>query len=208
MIEGLIGKKLGMTQIFSPEGLRLPVTVLEVGPCRVVQIKTKEKDGYEALQLGFGTRKRANQPLKGHLKRAKIGPQQIIREFKGDIGEYKEGQEIKVDLFEQGDLVNVVGTSKGKGFQGVVRRYGFKGGPKSHGSGMHRSPGAIGMCAMPSKVHKGSRLPGQMGNQRVMTKNLKVIRVDPEKNLLVIKGSIPGANKGVVLVKKSMRAGQ
>ena len=207
MIEGLIGKKIGMTQTFDKNGNAIPVTVIKAGPCKVIQKKTKDKDGYAALQLGFieeKPAKRINKPMAGHLAKAKAVPTKILKEFRfADEGEVKEGDQFFVDIFQVGERVHVVGTSKGKGFAGVMKRWGFKGGKASHGSMFHRAPGSIGASAFPSKVIKGKKLPGQMGQKRVTVKNLVVIEADKEKNLLVVKGAVPGVQGGYLLIKKA-----
>lgn len=204
---GLIGKKLGMTTIFAENGVAIPCTVLEVGPCYVVQVKTKEKDGYEALQLGFGLRKekRTPKPLQGHFKKANVPFLRILQEFKGfDITKYKPGDEIRVEqIFSVGDLVKVTGRSKGKGFQGVVKRHGFGGGPKTHGqSDRHRAPGSVGSSSFPSHTFKGQRMAGHMGDEQVTVRNLEVVEVIPDANLLVVKGSVPGARNSYVKITK------
>ncbi len=206
MVEGLIGKKIGMTQQFDDLGNAIPVTVIQVGPCTVIQKRTVQKDGYSALQLGFVEEKPKRKPNKaqeGHFKKAGIPPARILREFSYRTkDEVKEGDQFFVDIFKVGEKVNVVGTSKGKGFAGVVKRWGFKGGKGSHGSMFHRAPGSIGSSADPSHVLKGKRLPGQMGDERVTVRNLTIIETDKEHNLLVVKGAVPGANGGYLLVKK------
>jgi len=203
---GIIGKKLGMTRIFDPDGQAVPVTVIEAGPCFVVQKKTEADDGYEALQLGFGRRPlaKSNRPAKGHLeKHASKSGFQCLREFRvADAASYESGQEISVEQFAIGDLLHVIGTSKGRGFTGVVKRYGFRIGPMTHGSMSHRAPGSIGASAYPSRVVKGKKMPGRMGNARVTIKNLEVIDVRPEENLLVVKGAVPGPRQGLLLIKK------
>ncbi len=207
MIQGLIGKKLGMSQIFDDAGLAHPVTVLEVGPCVVTQIKTDERDGYSAVQLGFGLDKRLNRPERGH--RAESGfMSRTLREVKADdVSEFSVGQVITADAFAAGELVDVIGTSKGRGFQGGVKRHGFSGGPRTHGqSDRLRAPGSIGSSATPGRVFKGMRMAGRMGNDRVTVQNLKVLRVDTERNLLLIEGSVPGANEGVVIVQRAVKA--
>jgi len=207
MVEGLIGKKIGMTQSFDEQGNAIPVTVIKAGPCTVVQKKTKEKDGYSALQLGLIEEKpvkKTTKPLLGHLEKSKAAPTRILREFRFDEKEeVKEGDQFFVDIFQQGEKVHVIGTSKGKGFAGVVKRWGFKGGKASHGSMFHRAPGSIGASAFPSRVIKGKKLPGHMGQKRVTVRNLTVIQTDKENNLLVIKGAVPGAIGGYVLIKKA-----
>ena len=203
---GLLGKKIGMTSVFSADGKNVPCTVIEVGPCVVTQVKTVEKDGYEALQLGFEEKKEKHttQPLMGHFKAAGVKPQRHLAEFKGFNGEYKLGDTITVDLFNDNDFVDVVGTSKGKGYQGVVKRHGFGGvGQSTHGQHNRlRAPGSIGACSYPAKVFKGMRMAGQMGNERVTVQNLQVVKVLPEHNVLMIKGSIPGSKGSIVLIEK------
>lgn len=206
MVEGLIGKKIGMTQIFDENGNAIPVTVIKAGPCTVIQKKIKDNDGYFALQLGFiedkGVKK-IKKPYVGHFKKANIPPVKVLREFKFDETiDVKEGDQIFVDIFKPGEKVNVVGTSKGKGFAGVVKRWGFHGGKASHGSMFHRRPGSVGASAYPSRVVKGKKLPGHMGNERSMVKKLIVVQADKENNLLVVKGAVPGANGGYLLIKK------
>jgi len=207
MIEGLIGKKIGMTQTFDEEGNVAPITVIRVGPCTVIQKKTKEKDGYSAIQLGLieeKGRKKATKPLVGHYEKSGVPPMKILKEFQfAEKGEVKEGDQFFVDIFQVGEKVHVVGMSKGKGFAGVVKRWGFHSGKASHGSMFHRRPGSIGASAFPSRVVKGKKLPGQMGNRRVTVKNLKVIQADKENNLLVVKGAVPGASGGYLLIKKA-----
>ena len=203
---GLIGKKLGMTLIFDNEGLAVPVTVIEAGPCFVVQKKTTKKDGYEALQMGFDRRAlgKCNKPERGHLEKhgAKSGFR-YLREIRlAEASGFEEGQEITVEAFEIGDKVDVIGTSKGKGFAGTVKRWNFHRGPMTHGSMSHRAPGSIGASAYPSRVVRGKKMPGQMGNARVTIKNLEVVDVRPEENLLVVKGAIPGPRQGLVLIQK------
>ena len=204
---GLLGKKIGMTSVFSADGKNVPCTVIEVGPCVVTQIKTAETDGYNALQLGFEQKKEKHttQPMAGHFKKAGVAPQRYLAEFKGFDGEYKAGDTITVaDLFTDSDFVDVVGTSKGKGFQGVVKRHGFGGvGQTTHGQHNRlRAPGSIGACSYPAKVFKGTRMAGQMGNERVTIQNLQVLKVIPENNVLVIKGSIPGSKGSIVAIEK------
>jgi len=207
MIEGLIGKKIGMTQAFDEDGNVAPITVIRVGPCTVIQKKTKEKDGYSALQLGLieeKGRKKATKPLVGHYEKSGVPPMKILREFQfAEKGEVKEGDQFFVDIFQVGEKVHVVGMSKGKGFAGVVKRWGFHGGKTSHGSMFHRRPGSTGASAYPSRVMKGKKLPGQLGNSRVTVKNLKVVQADKENNLLVVKGAVPGASGGYLLIKKA-----
>jgi large subunit ribosomal protein L3 len=206
MIQGLIGRKLGMTQIFDDTGVVHPVTVIECGQNVVTQIKSVDKDGYEAVQLGFGLDKRLNKPEQGH-RRASGFMSRTLREMPADnVGEFEIGQVIKADAFETGEIVDVTGTSKGRGFQGGVKRHGFHGGPKTHGqSDRHRAPGSIGSSATPGRVFKGMRMAGHMGDERVTVQNLKVLRVDPERNLLLIQGSVPGAINGIVLVRRAVK---
>lgn len=208
MKRALIGKKLGMTQIFWEDGSVIPVTVIEAGPCVVVQKKVAEKDGYDAVQLGFGRLKDKNvtKPLKGHFKAADKGYFRILKEFRMDSQEdYEVGQEVKADIFAIGDHIDVIGTTKGKGFAGVVKRHGFKGGRATHGSMFHRAPGSIGASAYPSRVFKGKRLPGHMGNQRKTVQNLVIAGVRPENNLILIKGAVPGSTNGIVYLRDAIK---
>jgi large subunit ribosomal protein L3 len=209
MIKGLIGKKLGMTQIFDDEGRRIPVTVVEAGPCTVLQKKTVAKDGYNAIQVGFAARDvaRANRPLIGHCKPAAQGAFRYLRELRiENIDQYNIGDTISADIFSVGEIIDVTGTSIGKGYQGVVKRWGFKGGRSTHGSRFHRAPGSIGCSATPARVFKNKKMPGQMGNERVTVQNLKIARVDASDNLLLIKGAIPGSDNGLVLIRNSVKA--
>ena len=203
---GLIGKKIGMTSVFSAEGKNVPCTVIEVGPCVVTQVKTVENDGYDAIQLGFEDKKDKHTPNgeKGHFKKAGVTPKRHLAEFKGFGNDYKLGSEITVDLFSDAVYVDVIGTSKGKGFQGVVKRHGFSGvGESTHGQHNRlRAPGSIGAASYPAKVFKGTRMAGQMGNERVTVQNLQVIKVIPEHNLLLLKGSIPGCKGSIVTIEK------
>ena len=203
---GLLGKKIGMTSVFSADGKNVPCTVIEVGPCVVTQVKTMEKDGYEAFQLGFADKKdkHTTKPEAGHFKKAGVTPKRHLAEFKGFDGGYKLGDEITVALFDGVEFVDVIGTSKGKGFQGVVKRHGFGGvGQTTHGQHNRlRAPGSIGACSYPAKVFKGMRMAGQTGNERVTVQNLKVLKVIPENNLLLIKGSVPGCKGSIVLIEK------
>ncbi|HEY6085491.1 MAG TPA: 50S ribosomal protein L3 [Nitrospira sp.] len=205
MTNGLLGKKLGMTQVFDESQL-IPVTVIEAGPCRVVMIKTKEHDGYEAVQLAYGDVKdhKLSKAQAGHLKKHDIPSSRILKEFKKS-GDVAAGQTVKVDIFKKGDWVDVIGISKGKGFQGVVRRHHYAGGPESHGSMFHRAPGSIGASSFPSRVWKGKTLPGHMGAERVTTQRLKVIEARPAENLLFVRGAVPGAANGLVIVRKSKK---
>jgi large subunit ribosomal protein L3 len=206
---GILGKKIGMTSIFDDKGEAIPCTVIEAGPCVVAQVKTKEKDGYEALQLGFGAKKekRSSKALLKHFEKAGAKPSRIVREFKGfDASKYKSGDEVKVDaVFAQGDVVSVVGTSKGRGFQGVVKRHHFGGGSRTHGqSDRERAPGSIGSSSFPSRVLKGMRMAGRMGGVQRTAKNVRVVRIIPESNLLLVRGSVPGHNNSFVQVVKEI----
>ena len=203
MVQGIIGKKIGMGQIFADDGKVEALTAIEAGPCVVIQVKTKDKEGYNAAQLGFGQSKRLNSPQKGHLK--KLGQFKHLQEFRlTDTGDIKIGDKIDVSLFKEGDLVNITGVSKGKGFAGVVKRHHFAGGPKTHGqSDRHRAPGSIGSTTSPGRVLKGMRMAGHMGNSRVTVRHLQVYKADPERNLLLIRGAVPGAKNGLLLIKKA-----
>lgn len=204
MINGIIGKKVGMTQVFAASGEIVPVTVVEAGPCTVTQVKTADNDGYQAVQLGFGHAKHLNLPEKGHLKR--LPPLRYLREFLVEKSEeFVVGQKIDAGIFKAGDKVDVVGVSKGKGFAGVVKRYHFAGGPKTHGqSDRHRAPGAISSGTTPGRILKGKRMAGRMGGERVTVADLEVVQADPERNLLLIKGAVPGGVNGLLLVKKAI----
>lgn len=209
MNKGLIGKKLGMTQIFAEDGRRIAVTVVEAGPCVVLQKKTVEKDGYSAIQVGFGAKdaSKANAAQVGHCKSAGAGVFTHYREMRmDDTSAYNVGDVIEAGVFEEGDLVDVTGTSIGKGFAGVIKRWGFKGGRSSHGSRFHRAPGSIGCSATPSRVFKNKKMPGQLGNEKVTVQRLKVVRVDAADNLILLGGAIPGSANGVVLIKDSVKA--
>ena len=203
---GLLGKKIGMTSVFSAEGKNIPCTVIEVGPCVVTQVKTVETDGYDALQLGFGEQKakHCTKPELGHFKKAGVTPKHYLAEFKGFEGEHKAGDVITADLFTESDFVDVVGVSKGKGYQGVVKRHGFGGvGQSTHGQDDRlRAPGSVGACSYPAKVFKGMRMAGQMGNKQVTVQNLQVIKVIPEHNLIMLKGSIPGSKGSIISIEK------
>jgi len=203
---GLIGRKVGMTSVYSAEGKATPCTVIEAGPCVVTQVKTEDRDGYEAVQLGFGDRKEKNTPnaLKGHFKKAKVAPKSDLAEFNGFEDELKPGAEISADLFAEGELVSISGKSKGKGYQGVVKRHGFAGGSETtHGQqSQRRASGSIGGASDPARVFKGMRMAGQMGNGNVTIENLKVLKVMADKNILVVKGSIPGAKGSTVIIEK------
>lgn len=208
MVKGLLGKKLGMTRVFSKEGLAVDVTVLEAGPCQVVQRKTGESDGYDSVQLGFGERREkvCTKPELGHFKKNGTSPKRTVKEVRVESDStLKPGDEIKADIFAVGDHVDISGVSKGKGYQGVMKRHGFSGGPGAHGSTFRRRPGSIGQSSTPHHVFKGMRMGGQMGRANVTVQNLEVIQVDAEKNLIVVRGAVPGAKGGVVLVKKSVK---
>jgi large subunit ribosomal protein L3 len=207
MNKGIIGKKLGMTQVFADDGAAVGVTAIEVDPSVIVQVKTKDKDGYDALQLGYGRIKQKNvtKPLQGHLNKANKGFFRVLKEFPAQSGNYEVGQEIAADIFQAGDFVDVVGTSKGKGFQGVVKRHGFHGGRATHGSMFHRAPGSIGASADPSRVFKGTKMGGHMGNVRKTIQNLQIWQVRPDRNLLLLRGSIPGSKNGFVLIKQAKK---
>ncbi len=205
MCNGLLGKKLGMAGVFLPDGKYIPVTVIHAGPCIITQIKTIVSDGYNALQLGFGEKKRSrtNKPMQGHLKKSGEGCFEILREFSvDDPSEYTSGHTVPLDLFKVGELVDVSGTTKGRGFSGVIKRHGFHGGGKTHGSHSHRVPGSIGCSAWPAKVIKGKKMPGHYGNERNTVKNLEIIDIRPEENLILIKGAVPGSKSGLIEIKK------
>ncbi|MFQ5596646.1 MAG: 50S ribosomal protein L3 [Nitrospiria bacterium] len=207
MLSGLIGTKLGMTQVFAEGGDLVPVTVLEVGPCTVVQLKSIEKEGYRSVQVSFEAlkEKHATKPVLGHYKKAGVSTARYLREFQSDSEEISVGQTVTAEIFQKGDFVDVRGISKGKGFQGVMKRHHFSGGPASHGSNFHRAPGSIGQSAYPSHVFKNMRMPGQMGNKRVTVQGLEVVEVRPDQNLLLVKGAVPGSRNGLVLVIKSIK---
>ena len=208
MKKGLIGKKLGMTQVFDDDDNLVPVTVIEAGPCVVVQRRLRSRDGYGALQLGYEEVKesRVNKPTLGHFRSAGVKPMRYLREIRVDDAEnYDVGQTLDASVFEKEERVDVTGTSKGKGFQGAIKRHGFSRGPMSHGSNYHRRPGSLGASADPSRVFKGRQLPGQMGRETVTTQNLRVVRVDPDRNLLLLKGSVPGPKGGLVQIRSSSK---
>jgi large subunit ribosomal protein L3 len=208
MLKGLIGKKVGMTQIFDDAGAAVPVTLIEAGPCYVTQVRTADNDGYSAVQLGFEEvkPKRLSGGQLGHLKRNNLPPLRFLREFRAKDAELTEGETLTVSLFEVGDWVDVIGTSKGKGFQGAVKRYHFRGGPKTHGqSDRNRAPGSRGSGTTPGRVYKGARGPGHMGNERVTVQNLRVVLVDAERNLLGVRGAVPGAKGGVLLINEARK---
>ena len=210
-MEGLLGRKVGMTQIYTENGLAVPVTVIKAGPCLVVQRKTQDVDGYEAVQLGLveeRPRKNATQPVAGHFKKAGVPPVRHVKEFAlagDDLNDLKAGDEVKASIFEEKEYVDVVGTSKGKGFQGVIKRHGFRGGRASHGSMFHRAPGSIGSSAFPSRVFAGMRGTGRMGGKRITVKNLMVVKVDPEQNLIYVRGAVPGPKNGYLAIRRAKR---
>jgi large subunit ribosomal protein L3 len=200
---GIVGKKQEMTQLFNEDGTVVPVTIIEVAPGVVTQVKTKESDGYHAIQVGFGTKKRVNKAMEGHLSKAKLKTVESLIEFGvQDPAEYSVGQVVDVSIFSEGEIVDVSGLSKGKGFQGVVKRHGFSGGPKTHGSTSHRVPGSIGSSATPARVLKGKKMPGRMPARRVTVKNVQIVKIEKEKNRVALKGAIPGSRNGVVIVRK------
>ena len=208
MTKGILGKKVGMTQIFTESGELIPVTVVEATPNVVLQVKTVETDGYEAIQVGYQDKREvlSNKPAKGHVAKANTDPKRFIKEFKNvELGEYEVGKEIKVDVFQAGDVVDVTGTTKGKGFQGAIKRHGQSRGPMSHGSRYHRRPGSMGPVA-PNRVFKNKRLAGRMGGDRVTIQNLEVVKVDVERNVILIKGNIPGAKKSLITIKSAVKA--
>lgn len=211
-MKGMIGKKVGMTQVFDETGNAIPVTVIEAGPCYVTQIRQDERDGYAAVQLGFDETKptRLTRGQMGHLQKNNLPALRVLREFRVfDPGDVEEGSEIKVDVFTRGDRVDVIGTSKGRGFAGTIKRHGFGRQPKTHGqSDRERAPGSIGMCASPGRTLKGKAMAGRMGNDRVTMQNLEVMIVDPEKNLLAVKGSVPGARGGIVMIRSAVKQKQ
>ena len=207
-MKGILGKKIGMTQIFTEEGIVIPVTVVEAGPVTVVQKKVEEKDGYSAIQVGFtdAKSKHVNKPLKGHFEKGNVEYKRHLQEFRTEENDsYEVGQELKADVFAAGDRVDITGISKGKGFQGVIKRHGQSRGPESHGSRYHRRPGSMGASAYPARVFKGKNLPGHMGNVQVTVQNLEVVKVDTERNLLLLKGAVPGPKGGLISIKESVK---
>ena len=211
MTTGIVGKKLGMSQVFDAHGRVIPVTVIEASPCTVVQRKTRQNDGYDAVQVGFQAKKqqRVNQPMRGHVRRAGKGAFAVLREFRVESGSPLEaGQDVRVDMFREGDLVDVTGQTKGRGFAGVVKRWGFKGGRATHGSMFHRAPGSIGGSSWPSRVFKNMKMGGHYGNERVTVLNLQVVAIQPEKNLLLVRGAVPGARNSVVFVRRAVKKGK
>ena len=209
MKKAILTTKVGMTQIFNEDGVLTPVTVLQAGPCAVTQVKTVENDGYSAVQVGFGDirEKLVNKPQKGHFAKAGVENKRFLKEFKFDNAEeYQVGQEIKADIFEAGDKIDATATSKGKGFQGAIKRHGQSRGPMGHGSKFHRHAGSNGACSDPSKVFKGKQMPGQMGNVQVTIQNLEIVRVDAENNVILVKGAVPGPKKSMVVLREAVKA--
>jgi len=209
MSTGMLGKKVGMTRFFGEQGEAIPVTVIEAGPCHIVQIKSKEADGYEAVQIGFDQKREnsINRPARGHFKKADVPPLRYLKEFKPESMEgLKLGGQITVEMFSEGEKVDVRGISKGKGFSGVMKRWGFKGGRATHGAETHRHAGSIGASADPSRVFKGQKMAGRMGGKKVTVQNLEVVKIDVEKNLLVVKGAVPGPRNGVLIIEKAVKA--
>ena len=209
MKKAILATKVGMTQIFNEDGVLTPVTVLQAGPCAVTQVKTVENDGYSAVQVGFGDirEKLVNKPQKGHFAKAGVKNKRFLKEFKFDNAEeYQVGQEIKADIFEAGDKIDATATSKGKGFQGAIKRHGQSRGPMGHGSKFHRHAGSNGACSDPSKVFKGKQMPGQMGNVQVTIQNLEIVRVDAENNVILVKGAVPGPKKSMVVLREAVKA--
>ncbi|MFD2445235.1 50S ribosomal protein L3 [Bacillus sp. CGMCC 1.16607] len=208
MTKGILGRKIGMTQVFADNGNLIPVTVIEAADNVVLQKKTIEADGYEAVQVGFETKREkvSNKPEKGHVAKANTAPKRFVREFRGEgLAAYEVGQEVKVEIFAAGDIVDVTGVSKGKGFQGVIKRHGQSKGPMAHGSRYHRRPGSMGPVA-PNRVFKGKKLAGRMGGEQVTVQNLEIIKVDVERNLLLVKGNVPGPRKGLLKIKSAVKA--
>ncbi|MCY8614575.1 50S ribosomal protein L3 [Bacillus haynesii] len=208
MTKGILGRKIGMTQVFAENGDLIPVTVIEAAPNVVLQKKTSENDGYEAIQIGFDDKreKLANKPEKGHVAKAETAPKRFVKELRGvDMDAYEVGQEVKVDIFSNGEVVDVTGTSKGKGFQGAIKRHGQSRGPMSHGSRYHRRPGSMGPVD-PNRVFKGKLLPGRMGGEQITVQNLEIVKVDAERNLLLVKGNVPGVKKSLVTVKSAVKS--
>lgn len=211
MKKAILGKKLGMTQLFNEDGVMIPVTVIEAGPCVVVQKKTTETDGYEAIQVGFDDKaeRKMNKPMKGHFDKAKVAYKKNLKEFRlDDISSFNVGDVIKSDIFAAGEMVDVTGTSKGHGYAGTVKRWGTHRGPMSHGSGYHRGVGSMGACSDPSRVYKGKKLPGHYGNVKKTIQNLYVAKVDAERNLILVKGGVPGPKGGLLVVKEAIKSGK
>ena len=210
MLQGMIGKKLGMTQLFDDNSTLVVGTMIEAGPCYVVDKKTMDRDGYEAIQLGYQEVKpqRVTRPRAGNFRKAKVPPLKYLREFKGNLEEYNAGDVVKVDIFEKGEKLDIAATSKGKGFAGTMTRYNFGGQPDSHGGMAHRKTGSIGQASSPSKVFKGVKMPGRLGGERVTVQGLEVLETDPDNNIIIVKGSIPGPNGGTVVLKRSVKGGK
>jgi large subunit ribosomal protein L3 len=206
-MEGILGRKVGITRIFEEKGKSLSVTIIEAGPCIITQKKLKDSEGYEAIQLGFGPRKKVSKPLAGQFARAKAEPVRFLKEFRVESADnYEVGKKIEVDIFKPGDYLDIVGISKGRGFAGVMKRWGFSGGPATHGAHhWHRRPGSIGQATYPGRVFKGKKMPGRMGPKRVTIQNLKVVKVEPQENLLLVKGAVPGAKGGLLLLRKAIK---
>lgn len=205
---GILGRKVGMTRLFNEQGTAIPVTVIEAGPCYVVQVKTKANDGYDAIQIGFGQKREnaINAPARGHFKKATCPPLRTLREIRLDSSEnYKAGETLTVQIFSAGEKVDIIGTSKGKGFAGVMKRWGFKGGKATHGAETHRAPGSIGASSFPSRVFKNLPMAGRMGGERVTVQNLEVVKVNAERNILVIQGSVPGPSNGILMIRKAIK---
>ena len=209
MTKGILGKKVGMTQVFTESGELVPVTVIEAKPNVVLQVKTVETDGYNAVQLGFDDKRNvlSNQPEQGHVKKADTSPKRFIREIRdAELGDVEVGSEITLETFKQGDIIDVTGTSKGKGFQGVIKRHNQSRGPETHGSRYHRRPGSMGQAADPARVFKGKKLPGRMGGQTTTIQNLEIVRVDADKNVILVKGNVPGPKKSMVEIRSAKKA--
>ena len=209
MVKGILATKIGMTQIFNEDGILVPVTVLEAGPCAVTQVKTVDNDGYAAVQVGFGEirKKLVNKPEQGHFAKAGVDIKRYVREFRFDnAADYTVGQEIKADIFSVGDHIDATAISKGKGFQGAIKRHGQHRGPMTHGSKYHRHAGSNGACSDPSRVFPGKKMPGQMGHERVTVQNLEIVRIDAEKNLILVRGAVPGPKKSLVTIKESVKS--
>ena len=211
MKKAILATKVGMTQIFDENGVLVPVTVLQAGPCVVTQVKTADNDGYSAIQVGFGEKKenRVNKPMKGQFAKAGVSCKRYLKEFRFEDAEtYTLGREIKADIFDAGDKIDATATSKGKGFQGAIKRHGQSRGPMAHGSKYHRHAGSNGACSDPSKVFKGKRMPGQMGGKKITVQNLEIVKVDVENNLLLVKGAVPGPKKSMVTIKETVKCGK
>jgi len=209
MIKAIVGRKLQMSQIFAEDGTAVPITLIQAGPCTVTQVKTPERDGYSALQIGFGSRKpkNVNKPMKGHLDKVGKGYFEVLREIRMEnASDHEVGEDLAADVFEIGERIDVIGTTKGKGYAGTIKRWGFQRGPSGHGSKNIREPGSTGNATFPGRVIKGKKMPGQKGNKRITVMNLRIIDVRPEENLLIVKGAVPGSQNGIVLIRKTNRA--